>query len=68
MPRVLRGVGMVDLCVTVMGQKLGLPIYCSPTALQRPLLRFRAGCKICGRAEVTIRVPYEALRTACEIL
>lgn len=34
-PRVLRGVGMVDLSVTVMGQKLGLPIYCSPTALQR---------------------------------
>src|SRR6186997_1184881 len=34
-PRVLRGVGMVDLSVTIMGQKLGLPIYCSPTALQR---------------------------------
>src|SRR5262249_10978724 len=25
----------VDLSVTVMGQKLALPIYCSPTALQR---------------------------------
>jgi L-lactate dehydrogenase (cytochrome) len=34
-PRVLRGVGSVDLSVTVMGQKLALPIYCSPTALQR---------------------------------
>jgi len=34
-PNVLRGVENVDLSVTVMGQKLGLPIYCSPTALQR---------------------------------
>ncbi|MDH3240595.1 MAG: alpha-hydroxy-acid oxidizing protein [Alphaproteobacteria bacterium] len=34
-PRVLSGVGEVDLSVTVMGQKLTLPVYCSPTALQR---------------------------------
>jgi L-lactate dehydrogenase (cytochrome) len=34
-PHVLRGVGNVDLSVTVMGQKLALPVYCSPTALQR---------------------------------
>jgi len=34
-PHVLRGVETVDLSVTVMGQKLALPIYCSPTALQR---------------------------------
>src|SRR5205807_1285072 len=34
-PRVLRGVANVDLSVTVMGHKLALPIYCSPTALQR---------------------------------
>src|SRR4051812_45435081 len=34
-PNVLRGVEDVDLSVTVMGQKLGMPIYCSPTALQR---------------------------------
>ena len=34
-PNVLRGVGEVDLSVTVMGQKLDLPFYCSPTALQR---------------------------------
>ncbi|HEX7934435.1 MAG TPA: alpha-hydroxy acid oxidase [Paraburkholderia sp.] len=34
-PNVLRGVGSVDLSVTVMGQKLALPVYCSPTALQR---------------------------------
>jgi L-lactate dehydrogenase (cytochrome) len=34
-PNVLRGVGAVDLSVTVMGQKLALPVYCSPTALQR---------------------------------
>ena len=34
-PNVLRGVDTVDLSVTVMGQKLALPFYCSPTALQR---------------------------------
>lgn len=34
-PNILRGVSSVDLSVTVMGQKLALPIYCSPTALQR---------------------------------
>lgn len=34
-PDVLRGVPQVDLSVTVMGQKLALPFYCSPTALQR---------------------------------
>src|SRR3954464_8834248 len=34
-PNVLRGVETVDMSVTVMGQKLAMPIYCSPTALQR---------------------------------
>lgn len=34
-PNVLRGVADVDLSVTVMGQKLAMPVYCSPTALQR---------------------------------
>jgi L-lactate dehydrogenase (cytochrome) len=34
-PQVLRGVGRVDLSTTVMGQKLALPFYLSPTALQR---------------------------------
>jgi L-lactate dehydrogenase (cytochrome) len=34
-PNVLRGVSDVDLSVTVMGQQLALPVYCSPTALQR---------------------------------
>jgi len=34
-PNVLRGVGDIDLSVTVMGQKLAVPFYCSPTALQR---------------------------------
>jgi L-lactate dehydrogenase (cytochrome) len=34
-PGVLRGVESVDLSVTVMGQKLAVPFYCSPTALQR---------------------------------
>lgn len=34
-PSVLTGVKDVDLSVTVMGQKLDMPVYCSPTALQR---------------------------------
>ena len=34
-PRVLTGVEEIDLSVTVMGQKLAMPVYCSPTALQR---------------------------------
>lgn len=34
-PSVLQGVGEVDLSVTVLGQKLALPVYLSPTALQR---------------------------------
>src|SRR2546429_6875721 len=34
-PNVVRGVETVDMSVTVMGQKLAMPIYCSPTALQR---------------------------------
>ena len=45
-PNVLAGVGDVDLSVTVMGQKLAMPIYCSPTALQRlfpPSRRARCG-------------------------
>lgn len=34
-PNILGGVEHVDLSVSVLGQKLALPIYCSPTALQR---------------------------------
>lgn len=34
-PNVLRGVSAVDMSVTVMGQRLEMPVYCSPTALQR---------------------------------
>ena len=34
-PNVLTGVKDIDMSVTVMGQKLDMPIYCSPTALQR---------------------------------
>ena len=34
-PNVLRGVENIDMSVTVMGQKLAMPVYCSPTALQR---------------------------------
>jgi L-lactate dehydrogenase (cytochrome) len=34
-PNVLGGVADIDMSVTVMGQKLGLPVFCAPTALQR---------------------------------
>lgn len=34
-PNILRGVESVDLSVTVMGQELAVPFFCSPTALQR---------------------------------
>ena len=34
-PNILRGVASVDLSVTVMNQRLAVPFYCSPTALQR---------------------------------
>ena len=34
-PNVLRGVGAIDISVNVMDQKLAMPVYCSPTALQR---------------------------------
>ncbi|MEM9222882.1 MAG: alpha-hydroxy acid oxidase [Pseudomonadota bacterium] len=34
-PNVLRGVEDIDMSVTVMGQELAMPFYCSPTALQR---------------------------------
>ncbi|WP_425040457.1 alpha-hydroxy acid oxidase [Primorskyibacter sp. S187A] len=34
-PSVLRGVGEVDMSVQIMGQTLDMPVYCSPTALQR---------------------------------
>ncbi|MEM9604340.1 MAG: alpha-hydroxy acid oxidase [Pseudomonadota bacterium] len=34
-PNVLAGVDDVDMSVEVMGQKLDMPLYCAPTALQR---------------------------------
>lgn len=34
-PNVLAGVETVDMSVEVMGQKLDMPLYCAPTALQR---------------------------------
>ncbi|MCJ8324270.1 MAG: alpha-hydroxy-acid oxidizing protein [Rhizobiales bacterium] len=34
-PNVLAGVENIDMSVTVMGQKLAMPIYLAPTALQR---------------------------------
>lgn len=34
-PNVLAGVEDVDLSTTVMGRKIDLPVFCSPTALQR---------------------------------
>src|SRR6266581_9243964 len=34
-PNILRGVETLDISVRVMGRKLAMPVYCSPTALQR---------------------------------
>ena len=34
-PNVLAGINNVDMTTTVMGQKLKMPLYCAPTALQR---------------------------------
>jgi L-lactate dehydrogenase (cytochrome) len=34
-PNVLAGVENIDMSTTVMGQKLNMPLFCSPTALQR---------------------------------
>lgn len=49
-PNVLRGVQHVDLSTEVMGQKLKLPIYCSPTALQR-LYHHQGEHAVAGAAE-----------------
>jgi L-lactate dehydrogenase (cytochrome) len=35
LPNVLAGVESIDMSTTVMGQKLKMPLFCSPTALQR---------------------------------
>ncbi len=34
-PNILAGVADIDMSVQVMGHRLGLPIFCAPTALQR---------------------------------
>lgn len=49
-PNVLRGVSDVDLSVRVMGQKLDMPVYCSPTALQR-LFHHQGERAVAGAAE-----------------
>ena len=50
LPNVLRGVEEVDLSVTVMGQKLEMPVFCSPTALQR-LFHHRGEHAVAAAAE-----------------
>ena len=49
-PGVLRGVKDVDLSIEVMGQRLELPVYCSPTALQR-LYHHRCEYAVAAAAE-----------------
>ena len=49
-PNVLTGVEDIDLSVTVMGQQLAMPVYCSPTALQR-LFHHRGERAVAGAAE-----------------
>jgi L-lactate dehydrogenase (cytochrome) len=48
-PNVLRGVAAVDLSVSVMGQRLAMPVYCSPTALQR-LFHYRGEYAVAAAA------------------
>ncbi|MCX8568531.1 alpha-hydroxy acid oxidase [Aminobacter sp. MET-1] len=47
-PNVLAGVKDVDMSVTVMGQKLAMPLFCAPAALQR--LFHHDGERAVGRA------------------
>jgi L-lactate dehydrogenase (cytochrome) len=49
-PNVLTGVKDIDLSVTVMGQKLDMPVYCSPTALQR-LFHYKGERAVAAAAE-----------------
>jgi|TARA_Y100001947_G_scaffold116888_1_gene101011 L-lactate dehydrogenase (cytochrome) len=49
-PGVLRGVKDVDLSIEVMGQRLEMPVYCSPTALQR-LYHHRGEYAVAAAAE-----------------
>jgi hypothetical protein len=48
-PNVLRGVAAFDLSVSVMGQRLAMPVYCSPTALQR-LFHYRGEYAVAAAA------------------
>ena len=50
LPKVLTGVSDIDLSVTVMGQKLDMPVYCSPTALQR-LFHYKGERAVAAAAE-----------------
>ena len=49
-PNVLRDVKEIDMSVSVMGQKLDMPIYCSPTALQR-IFHHEGEFAVAGAAE-----------------
>mgnify|MGYP001241073157 CR=1 FL=1 len=50
-PSVLTGVEEVDMSVEVMGQKIDMPVYCAPTALQR--LFHHEGERAVGKAATT---------------
>jgi L-lactate dehydrogenase (cytochrome) len=47
-PNVLAGVENIDMSTTVMGQKIDMPLYLAPTALQR--LFHHEGEKAVGKA------------------
>ena len=49
-PQILRNVEQLDTSVTVMGQKLDVPFYCSPTALQR-LFHYQGEHAVAAAAE-----------------
>jgi L-lactate dehydrogenase (cytochrome) len=49
-PNVLNGVEDVDISTTIMGQNIDMPIYCSPTALQR-LFHYKGEDGVAAAAE-----------------
>jgi L-lactate dehydrogenase (cytochrome) len=49
-PNVLAGVETIDMSTTVMGQRLAMPLFCSPTALQR-LFHHRGERAVAAAAE-----------------
>ena len=68
-PNVLRGVKDVDISTTIFGKKLDMPVYCSPTAVQR-LFHFegeravaKAACLTASGCKSNVFSPFVASTT-----